>query len=230
MMAEDKATAESEAKHQDPATDAPEKTAQTAEPAANPETEVAPETGREAELEAEVATLKDQLLRAIAETENVRRRAQRDREEAIKYGGVSLLRDIIGVADNLERALEAMPQDTAAADEAVQSVLTGVQLIERELNSVLDRHKVERLEPLDLPFDPHLHEAMFELPDPSKPSGTVVQVMQRGYRLHDRLLRPARVAVAKGGPAKSAAAPDTGVSGGDEKGAADPGGTIDTEA
>ncbi len=173
---------------------------------AAPEAEVSTEA-QIARLEAEAATLKDQLLRALAETENVRRRAERERSDAMKYAAAPMLRDLLAVADNLSRAIESVPEDAGAGDQRVETLLAGVKLTERELNSVFERHHVVKLDPIGERLDPHRHEAMFEVPDESQPSGTIVQVVQPGYLLHDRLLRPARVGVAKGGPAKAPEAP-----------------------
>lgn len=155
-----------------------------------------------ARLESEVAALKDQLLRALAETENVRRRAQREREEALRYAPAPLVRDLIEVADNLRRALEAVPAEAVEADEHLRTLMTGVEMTEKALQAVFEKHHIEKIEPLGQPLDPHLHEAIFEIPDPSHPAGTVLQVVRAGYRLHDRLVRPAQVGVAKGGPPK----------------------------
>jgi molecular chaperone GrpE len=171
-----------------------------------------------ARLEAEVASLKDQLLRALAETENVRRRAQREREDTAKFAAVPVIKDLLGVADNLGRALGAVPEELAG-DERVQSLIDGIKLTEKELLAAFERHDIQKIDPLGERLDPHQHEAMFEIEDPSQPAGTVVQVLQPGYRLHDRLLRPARVGVAKGGGAK-------GVNDNDSK----PGDRVDTTA
>ncbi|MDH3229121.1 MAG: nucleotide exchange factor GrpE [Alphaproteobacteria bacterium] len=166
---------------------------------------------RLAALEAEAASLKDQLLRALAEAENTRRRAERDRGEAAKYGAVALARDLLSVADNLRRALEALPEDARrdGADWA-KDLITGVELIEKDFLDAFARHGIAKLEPVGESFDHNFHQAMFELEDPEKPAGTVVQLMQPGYRLHDRLLRAAMVGVSKGGPkpAKPASAED----------------------
>ncbi len=182
------------------------KTAETAETAeAGPVEdeaidEVEDDAARAARLEAEVAGLRDQLLRALAESENQRRRGQREREEAVRYAAAPVLRDLLAVADNLQRALESVPEDAASQNGTIKTLLEGVQLTERELQSVFERHGIVKLEPMGERLNPHHHEAMFEVPDPDQPSGTIVQVVQPGYLLHDRLLRPARVAVAKGAP------------------------------
>lgn len=159
------------------------------------------ESDRIAALEAENATLKDQTLRALAEAENTRRRAERERVEASKYGPVGLARDLLSVADNLRRALDSLPEEARAQEEhGVRDFITGVEMIEKSLLAAFAKQGIEKLEPLGEPFDHAAHQAMFELEDPEKPAGTVVQLMQAGYRLHDRLLRPAMVGVSKGGP------------------------------
>ncbi len=150
-----------------------------------------------AEAEAKVADLKDQLLRALAETENVRRRVQRDRDEALKYATTGLAKDLLPVADNLRRALAAIPQEALENDEALRNLKTGVEMTERLLLTALERHQVKRIVPLGEKFDSHFHQAMFEVPGTGQPAGTVVQVLEDGYTIHDRLLRPALVGVAK---------------------------------
>lgn len=149
---------------------------------------------------AEAAELKDQLLRALAETENVRRRAQRDREDAQKFAISNFARDLLPVADNLRRALEAVSPEALANDEALKSLVTGVEMTERQLATAFEKHGLTRIDPLGQKFDSNLHQAMFEVPGSDKPHGTVVEVLQAGYVLHDRLLRPAMVGVAKGDP------------------------------
>jgi molecular chaperone GrpE len=156
--------------------------------------------GRIAELEAELAAAKDQMLRALAEAENTRRRAERDRQEATKYGAVGIARDLLSVSDNLRRALEALPEDARDSEGWARDLITGVELIEREFLDAFGKHGVVKMEPLGQPFDHNFHQAMFEMEDLEKPAGTVVQQMQPGYRLHDRLLRAAMVGVSKGGP------------------------------
>lgn len=170
------------------------------------ETEAGEVTDRAAALEDEVASLKDQLLRAMAETENLRRRSQREREDAVRYAAAPLVKDLIDVSDNLRRALEAVPPDAVEGDEHLKTLITGVEMTEKAMQSVFERHNIQRIDPLGERLDPHWHEAMFEIPDPTQPSGTVLQVLRPGYRLHDRLLRAAQVGVAKGGPSSAAAA------------------------
>jgi molecular chaperone GrpE len=156
------------------------------------------EGDRIALLEAEISQLKDQLLRALAETENVRRRGQRERSDAVKYGAAALVKDLLAVSDNLRRAIESVPRDAATDDDRLITLLDGVELTEKELLAVFERHHIVKLEPLGEKLDPHRHEAMYEVPDPSQPPGTVVQLIEPGYLLHDRLLRPARVGISKG--------------------------------
>jgi molecular chaperone GrpE len=186
--------------------------AEAAEPAAvepgEPEapTESAPDGGdtRVAELEAQVAELRDQLLRAMAETENVRKRGERQIEDAHKYAVTGFARDVLSVADNLERALDAVPEERRGEHELLATLLEGVVAVQSGFIQTMSAHKIERIDPLGEPFDPNLHEAMFEVPGTEYADGTVAQVMQPGYRLQDRLLRPARVGVAKGGIDKTA--------------------------
>jgi len=155
------------------------------------------ETKELTELEAELTNLKDQWLRAMAETENLRRRAQRDREDALKYASTNFGRDILAIADNLRRALESCP---IAEDlpETVKALIQGVELTESALLSTFDRHGIKKIDPLNEKFNAHLHQAMFEVEDDTVPVGTVMQVLQPGYMMHDRLLRPAMVSVSKG--------------------------------
>src|SRR6185369_9341344 len=154
-------------------------------------------------LQAENAELQDKHLRAVAETQNVRRRAQQDVEKERKFGIERFARDVLPVADNLGRALSALPADV---DPAIKNVIVGVQATERELQSVLERHGVTRIEAVGKAFNADFHQAMMEVQDPSVPSGTVVQELIPGYLLAGRLLRAAMVAVSKGGPPRTATA------------------------
>jgi molecular chaperone GrpE len=169
------------------------------------ETEEVSADQRLAALEAELAEQKDRLLRALAETENVRRRAQREREDASKYAVASFAKDLLTAADNLRRALDSLPE-AEAKDERTRSLLAGVAATERELLGAFERHGIKRIDPAGERFDHNLHQAIFEADRADQPSGTVVEVLQPGYVLHERLLRPAMVGVAKGGakPAKPA--------------------------
>ena len=166
--------------------------------------------GRIAELEAEVAKFKDQALRALAEQENVRRRAQRDREDALKFATSGFAKDLVTVADNLRRAIESVPEAQAAKDELLKGLMSGVSATERELLGAFEKHGIRKLDPMGEKFDHNLHQAIFELENTGKPAGTVVQVLQAGYTLHDRLLREAMVGVAKGPVADGAAAEQKG--------------------
>ena len=149
----------------------------------------------------EIAGLKDRLLRALAEMENLRRRTEREVADARHYGIASFARDILGVADNMQRAMQALDAELREkADSTVQALLDGVELTERELLKVLEKHGIKKIEPLGEKFDPHFHQAMYEVPDASVPAGSIVQVVQPGYVIGDRMLRPALVAIAKGGP------------------------------
>ena len=151
--------------------------------------------------EEQIATLNDQVLRTLAELENTRRRAERDRAEALKYGAVSFARDMVGVADNLQRALKAASEmdaaDKTALPETVQAVLEGVAATERDLLAALGRHKVKVLSPMGEKFDPNLHEALFEAPGTGQDAGTIIDVIETGYQMEERLLRPAKVGIAK---------------------------------
>lgn len=152
-------------------------------------------------LEAEVASLKDKFLRAFAEADNVRRRAEREVADAKVYGITGFARDLLNVADDFERALGAIDAGARAqADGTLKTLLDGIELTSRALNHALTKHGVARIEAEGAKFDPNLHQAMFEVPNPDVPSGTVVQVVQPGYAIGGRVLRPAMVGVSKGGP------------------------------
>jgi molecular chaperone GrpE len=153
------------------------------------------------QLQAEKADLQDKLLRALAETQNMRRRAQQDVERERRFGIERFAKDVLSVADNLGRALSALPAGADAVDPALGNVIVGVQATERELQSVLERHGVTRIEALGKPFNAEFHQAMMEIEDLSVPAGTVVQELIPGYLIAGRLLRAAMVAVSKGGPA-----------------------------
>lgn len=151
-------------------------------------------------LQAENDDLKDRLLRAIAEQENLRRRMEREKSEALQYASTGFARDLLPVADNFGRALAAIPDEAADANETVKNLVVGVEMVEREMLNAFERHGILRYDPMGERFDPHLHQAIFEVEDPSLPSGQVVQVVQTGYKIGDRVLRPAMVGVSKGGP------------------------------
>jgi molecular chaperone GrpE len=175
---------------------------------AGPQAEASPAAGDPAAaLAEEVAQLKDRLLRTLAEMENLRRRTEREVADARAYAVTQFARDIVTVADNMERALQALDQELREkADAGVKALLDGVELTERELLKALEKHGVQKVDPQGQKFDPHRHQAMFEVPDPSVPAGTVVQVVQAGYTIGERVLRPAMVGVSKGGPKAAPAA------------------------
>ncbi len=162
------------------------------------------------ELGKEVEELRDKLLRTAAEAENVRRRSQREVADAKSFSIANFARDMLGVADNLTRALEAIPEDARKnGDPGFAALIEGVELTQKSMHGALQRHGVVKLEPEGERFDPNFHQAMFEVPNPDMPNNTVVQVVQAGYRIGERVLRPAMVGVSKGGP-KAAPAGDTG--------------------
>jgi molecular chaperone GrpE len=196
----------------EPAAEQPTAAEPEAEAEPEPEAATEPEAAAEAEdaaaLTAEVDDLKDRLLRALAETENVRRRAAKEREDVSKYAITAFARDLLPVVDNLRRAIDSIP-DEARKDERLTSVVAGVEMNERELLSILERHGIRRIEPLGEKFDHNYHQAMFEVEDSDTPAGTVVEVVQAGYVLEDRLLRAAMVAVAKSPKTESRPRVDT---------------------
>lgn len=152
-------------------------------------------------LQLENTDLKDKLLRTLAEMENLRRRTEREVADAKAYGVTSFARDMLTFADNLRRAIESVPADVRErAEGAVRTLIDGIELTERDFASRLDRHGVKKLDPTGGRFDPNTQEALFEVPDESVPNGTVVQVVEPGYAIGDRVLRPAKVGVSRGGP------------------------------
>jgi molecular chaperone GrpE len=152
-----------------------------------------------ATLKAQIADLTDRLLRAHAEMDNIRKRGEREKADTQKYAVTKFAHDVITVGDNVERAIAAVPARAAEQDPALKSFLEGVRMTERELINVLERHGIKRMNPQGEAFNPHHHQAVMESHDESVPAGTVVQVLQAGYTIEDRTLRPAMVAVAKGG-------------------------------
>lgn len=157
-----------------------------------------------ASLMEETADLKDRLLRTMADMENLRKRAERERAEATLYAATNFARDLLSVADGLDHALQSIPEEGRdTLDEATRNLLAGIEVTHKEFLNVFSRHGIARIEPMGGKFDPHFHQAMFEVPDASSPPGTVVQVMQAGYTIGERCLRPALVGVAKAPPAAS---------------------------
>lgn len=161
-------------------------------------------------LAAENEELKDRALRLAAEMENLRRRTQRDVADAKTYAVATFARDMLSVSDNLQRALEAIPQEAKdSGDAGFKALIDGVEMTERDMLSTLERHGVRKLTPEGEKFDPNFHQAMFEVPNPDVPNNTVVQVVQAGFAIGERVLRPAMVGVAKGGPKQGAANGET---------------------
>jgi molecular chaperone GrpE len=152
-------------------------------------------------LEREHAEMRDRLLRTLAEMENLRKRTEREVADARLYGMASFARDVLGVADNMRRALDAVPPDLRASAEAgMKALVDGVELTERELLKALEKNGVRQFTPQGEKFDPNVHQAIYEVPDASVPAGSIVQVVQPGYMIGERVLRPALVGVSKGGP------------------------------
>jgi molecular chaperone GrpE len=182
--------------------DAEAAAADTRPEAGTPETEEAKIAALVETLARENAENKDRMLRTLAEMENLRKRTEREVSDTRQYGIASFARDVLAVADNMERALEALDAELReTANPATKALLDGVELTERELLKVLEKHGVKKFEPQKGErFDPNLHQAMYEVPDPAQPAGTVAQVVQPGYMIGERMLRPALVGVAKGGP------------------------------
>lgn len=175
-----------------------------------------PEGGFDAEvqiaaLKQEIADQKDRMMRALAEAENTRKRALKDREDAIKFASAGFARDLLDFSDNFRRALESIPDEVkAAADERMKSVFDGMEAMERELLSVFEKNKIQKIVPLDEPFNPNFHEVMYEAPVEGKAAGIIIEVIEPGYVLHDRLLRPARVGIAKAAEDGPAGPPEAG--------------------
>jgi molecular chaperone GrpE len=174
---------------------ASETASETASEAAAEPVDAAP---AEPTAEEQIATLNDQLLRTLAELENTRRRAERDRGDALKFGAMSFARDMLSVADNMQRALKAAA-DLGSDDlpDAAKAMLEGVEATERDLQASLQRHKVLPINPMGEKFDPNQHEAMFEAPGTGQAAGTIIEVIEIGYMMAERLLRPAKVGIAK---------------------------------
>ena len=149
---------------------------------------------------AELSAKQDQYLRAVAETENVRRRLEKEKEDTAKYAISKFAKDILSIGDNFQRAIAAVPKDAVETDPALKTLLDGVVFAERDYKTALERHGVQAIDPVGQPFNPHYHQAVMEQENTSVPAGTVLQVYQVGYLLDDRCLRPAMVVVSRGGP------------------------------
>ena len=164
-----------------------------------------------ADLRREASDLKDKFLRAHADMDNLRKRTEREKEDAAKYANTRFARDLLTIGDTFQRALAAVPPGAADADPALKALVDGVQMTEREFVSVLERHGVTRIDAQGQPFNPHLHQAVMQQANADMPDGTVITVFQAGYTIEDRTLRPAMVVVSTGGPkaGKTEAAPET---------------------
>lgn len=149
------------------------------------------------DLEQKVSDLKDQLMRTLADGENLRKRTLKDVEHSKKYSHISFVKDLVSSVDNLQRALEAVPEDTSSLPEPIKNLIIGLEIIEKEIISTLENHNVKQIDPLGEKFDYNFHQAMFEVPTNDNEPGIVVQVSQKGYILHDRLVRPAMVGISK---------------------------------
>lgn len=171
------------------------------------------------ELEKQLAAAKDQMMRAVAETENIRKRSAREKDDARKFALSAFSRDLLNVADNLRRALDSVVDDNLEDPAHIKNLIAGVEATERELLGVFQKNGIEKLEPLDQPFDPNFHEVMFETPMGDKPHGTIIQIIEPGYVLNGRILKPARVGVSRNDSGEALPSDD-----------APPGGTIDTQA
>lgn len=181
------------------------------------------EAERIAELEAENADVKDRLLRLAADMENLRRRTEKDVRDASQYAIAKFARDVVSVGDNLQRALDSVPaEDRDAAEAGLKALLEGVDMTARDLDNMLGRHGITRIDPKGEKFDPNSHEAVFQVPDETVPAGTVAQVMQPGYTIGDRVLRPAMVGVSVGGPKEAPASDSAGEAAPEAEGAATP--------
>jgi molecular chaperone GrpE len=179
---------------------------------ANAEATTEAEAGADEALEAlkaENADLRDRFLRLAADMDNLRRRTDREIKDAKSYAVTGFARDMLSVSDNLRRAIESLPEDArAGADAAVTALIEGVEMTERGMLATMERHGIRKIEPVGQKFDPNFHQAMFEVPNPDVANNTVVQVVQAGYAIGERVLRPAMVGVAKGGPKAETAAED----------------------
>lgn len=201
--------------HQDDPVPASSPETSTAQPeaSAEPPPEAGPSPLEQAllqisDLQQQLAATRDQGLRALAEADNARKRALKDREDASKYAVSNFARDLLDYTDNFKRAIDSIPEDLkSSGDDRITNLLTGLEAMQRQLLQTFEKNGIKKLEPRDEPFNPHFHEVMFEVPGTGKPAGMIIQLVDAGYILHDRLLRPARVGVAKdegqGGPAHS---------------------------
>ena len=161
------------------------------------------------ELEAKILELKDQLLRTVADSENLRKRLEREKEQTRKFGIANFAKDLLSIADNLGRALDAAPNKEDVKDQAIENLVLGIQMTEQELQKAFDNNNIRKIDPLGEKFDYNFHQAMFEVEETDQEPGTVVQVLQPGYAIDDRILRPAMVGVAANKAGKKNVSVDT---------------------
>ena len=164
---------------------------------------------RAEELELKVAELKDQLLRAVADSENIRKRSEREKEQTRKFGIANFAKDLLSIADNLGRALDAAPKNEDIKDDAIKNFVIGIQMTEQELQKAFDKNNIRKIDPIGEKFDYNFHQAMFEVEETDQEPGVIVQVLQPGYAIDDRILRPAMVGVSKAKDDKKSAGVDT---------------------
>ena len=164
---------------------------------------------REEELELKISELKDQLLRAVADSENIRKRSEREKEQTRKFGIANFAKDLLSIADNLGRALDAAPRNEDIKDDAIKNFVIGIQMTEQELQKAFDNNNIRKIDPIGEKFDYNFHQAMFEVEETDQEPGVVVQVLQPGYAIDDRILRPAMVGVSKAKDDKKSAGVDT---------------------
>lgn len=182
-----------------PAPETPDAAGAAPEAPAEPALDAAALAAEVETMNGQIADLTDRLLRAHADLDNLRKRLEREKEETAKYAITKFARDVVGIGDNFQRAIGAVPPDAAAKDPALQSFLEGVALAEREFLNALERHGIRQIDPKGQPFNPHQHQAVMEQENSEVPSGTVLQVFQQGFMIEERCLRPAMVVVSKGG-------------------------------
>ena len=164
---------------------------------------------REEELELKISELKDQVLRAVADSENIRKRSEREKEQTRKFGIANFAKDLLSIADNLGRALDAAPRNEDIKDDAIKNFVIGIQMTEQELQKAFDNNNIRKIDPIGEKFDYNFHQAMFEVEETDQEPGVVVQVLQPGYAIDDRILRPAMVGVSKAKDDKKSAGVDT---------------------
>ena len=205
MKTEDEKQTESNEEHDDGGAQPPELAdGSDIELDDEPSSEEAPEALSYEELEQQLAETKDQLLRTVAESENVRRRTEKEKADASKFAITNFARSFLSVADNLNRALESITEGAREKNKDLENLFVGIEMTEKELESVYEQFNIKAIDALGKHFDHNFHQAMFEVEDEKVPTGTIVEQVQKGYTIHDRLLRPAMVGVSKGGKEKAA--------------------------